>query len=403
MRKKTLREIPETRLRGRTVLVRVDFNVPLDDEGRVADDTRLERSLPTIRRLVDAGARVVLLSHLGRPGGEEVPGLSLAPVADRLSALLDRPVAFQGRCDGEAVRVASASLEDGDVVLLENTRFHVGEKGNDPELAEAWAGPAHLFVNDAFGAAHRGHASTEGVARAVREGGREAVAGFLMEEEVHYLEEALTDPERPFLAVLGGAKISGKIDAVRNLLPRVDRLLVGGAMANTFLKALGLEVGRSLVEEDRVGTARELLEEAGDRLLIPVDCVAALRIEPGAETRTAARTEVGPEERIGDIGADTRGLFREEIARARTVAWNGPMGVFEVEAFAEGTWAVARAVAGVAERGGIAVVGGGDTAAAAERAGVADRVSHVSTGGGASLDLLAGAKLPGLEALSDAG
>ncbi len=403
MRKKTLREIPESRLRGRTVLVRVDFNVPLGEDGRVADDTRLERSLPTIRRLVDAGARVVLLSHLGRPGGKEVPALSLAPVAERLSTLLDRPVGFQGRSDGEAVRDASATLEDGDVVVLENTRFHAGEKANDPELAAAWAEPADLFVNDAFGAAHRAHASTEGVARAVRKEGREAVAGHLMEEEVHYLHEALTDPERPFLAVLGGAKISGKIDAVRSLLSRVDRLLVGGAMANTFLKALGLEVGQSMVEEDRVGTARELLEEAGDRLMIPVDCVAAHQIEPGAETRTAARTDVGPEERIGDIGPDTRGLFREEITRARTVAWNGPVGVFEVEGFAAGTRAVARAVAGVAERGGIAVVGGGDSAAAAERAGVADRVSHVSTGGGASLDLLAGAKLPGLEALSDGG
>lgn len=403
MRKKTLGDIPGERLRGRTVVVRVDFNVPLSDDGRVADDTRLRRSLPTLRYLVDGGARSVLLSHLGRPGGTEDPALSLAPVAERLSDLLEQPVRFEGSSGPGAVRSAAASLDDGGVALVENTRFQPGEKANDPELARAWAEPADLFVNDAFGAAHRAHASTAGIARAVRERGGQAVAGLLVEEEMHFLDAALSEPDRPFVAILGGAKISGKIDVIRVLLSRVDRLLVGGAMANTFFAALGLEVGDSLVEEDRVATARELMESAGDRLLLPVDCVVAEEIRAGVSTRTTARADVGAGETIGDIGPDTRELFRKELEGARSVVWNGPMGVFEIEGFGAGTRAVAEAVAEVADRGGLAVVGGGDSASAAEEAGVADRLSHVSTGGGAALELLAGSELPALEALSDAG
>ncbi len=400
MRPKTLRDLDPDRLKDRTALVRVDFNVPLDPEGRITDDARIRAVLPTLRHLVEAGARVVLLSHLGRPGGRPDPALSLRPVAARLEELLRRPVRFVEELVGGEAERAVRGLEAGEVLLLENTRFHPGETGNDPELAAALAGLADLFVNDAFGAAHRAHATTSGVAEAVRRRGGEAVAGFLLERELHFLSRALEDPERPFVAVMGGAKISGKIDLIRSLLPRVDRLLVGGAMANTFFRALGLETGRSLVEEDRVEVARETLQGAGDRLLLPVDCVVAEEISPDARTREVERTGVGPHDRIGDVGSRTRALFTGEIRRARTVVWNGPMGVFEVEPFAEGTLEVARAVAEVTDAGGLTVVGGGDSAAAAERAGVVDRLTHVSTGGGASLELLAGAELPGVAALS---
>ncbi len=402
MSKLTLDRIEASGLRGRTVLVRADLNVPMDGS-RITDDQRIVASLPTLRHLAGAGARVVVLSHLGRPKGKVDPAFSLAPVAARLRELLPAPVRFVNGSAGPDVARAVASLADGEVALLENTRFLAGDTDNDPRLAESWASLADLFVNDAFGAAHRAHASTSGLAEAVRREGGRAVAGFLMARELRFLGGALLHPERPFVAVLGGAKISGKIDVIEALLPRVDRLLVGGAMANTFLKALGLDVGDSLVEDDRLEMARELLERAGERLLLPVDCVVAPEVAEGSPTRVADRSGIGTHDRIVDIGPGTRSAFSEVLSLARTIVWNGPMGVFEVDAFAQGTLAVARAAADACDRGATAVLGGGDSAAAAERAGVVDRLTHVSTGGGASLEFLAGADLPGVTALSDEG
>lgn len=399
-RKRTLDDLADEDIRDKCVFVRVDFNVPL--EGRsVAEDSRIRRTLPTLERLLIAGARVVLLSHLGRPGGEPDPDLSLEPVARRLGEFLNGEVEFLAAVAGQDVVERVGALEEGRMLLLENTRFHPGEKADDPDLARSWAELADLYVNDAFGAAHRAHASTRGLPEAVRRNGGMAVAGLLMEEELRFLDLALRDPDRPFVALLGGAKISGKIDVVEALLPRVDRILVGGAMANTFFRALGLEVGRSLVEEDRVETARALLERAGGTIVLPVDCVVADRIAEDVSTRSVLRGEVGIDDTIGDIGPATRDLFREELTGAETVVWNGPMGVFELDAFAEGTVAVARAVADVSDAGALTVVGGGDSAAALRKAGVAERIVHVSTGGGASLELLAGEALPGILALSD--
>lgn len=402
MNKRMLRDIPADDLRGRRVLVRVDFNVPIDDAGSVADDTRIQRTLPTLRLLSGSGARAVLLSHLGRPGGAPDPSLSLEPVARRLGRLLDREVGFAGSTVGDDVTGRVRRLEDGEMLVLENTRFHPGEKANDLELAGSWAELGDFFVLDAFGTAHRAHASTVGLPEVIRARGGVAAAGLLVEEELRFLVDALRDPERPSVAVLGGAKISDKIQAVEALLEKMDRLLVGGAMANTFFRALGLETGTSLVEEDRVDTARDLLERAGEALLLPVDCVVADEIARGAATRTVSRDDVGEGEAIGDVGPASRDLFREEVSGSRTVVWNGPLGVFELDAFAEGTMALARAVTEASDAGAITVVGGGDSAAALDRAGLADRITHVSTGGGAFLDLVSGAELPGIEALSDA-
>ena len=401
MSKKNIRDLEAASLKGRTVLVRADLNVPLEG-ARITDDQRIRASLPTLRLLMDAGARVVLLSHLGRPKGQPDPKYSLAPVARHLSELLGKEVRFVPVPVGEEVTSAVASLRDGDVALLENTRFLAGDTDNDPALAARWAALGSLFVNDAFGPAHRAHASTSGLAEAVQACGGEAVAGLLMAKELRFLGDALDHPERPFVAILGGAKISGKIDVIDALLPRVDRLLVGGAMANTFFRALGLETGASLVEEDRVDVAKATLERAGDRLLLPVDCVVADEIVEGAATSVKDRTKVCVRDRIADIGPATRDMYAREIRAARTVVWNGPMGVFEVEAFAGGTVAVALAVADACDAGTIAVLGGGDSVAAAEAAGVSARVSHVSTGGGASLEFLAGADLPGVSALTEA-
>jgi phosphoglycerate kinase len=394
-----LSDLDPGELRGRPVLVRADLNVPLDESGHVADDTRLRASLPTLEHLREAGARVILTSHLGRPGGRSDPRASLRPVAAALSALLGSSVRFHPESVGQAAFEAAAAIENGDVLLLENTRFVPGETANDPELAAALADYADLYVNDAFGAAHRAHASTEGVARAVRARGGRALAGFLLERELRFLGQALDEPARPFVAILGGAKISGKIDVIEALLPRVDHLLVGGAMANTFFLALGLEVGESLVERDRVEMAGSLMERAGARLVLPVDCVVADRIEAGAETRVAARDDISPAERIGDVGPATGRLFGDVVGRAATVLWNGPMGVFELEVFRAGTVALARSVAEATDRGAVTVVGGGDSAAATRLAGLEERMSHISTGGGASLEFLAGFSLPGVEAL----
>ncbi|MBT8395844.1 MAG: phosphoglycerate kinase [Gemmatimonadetes bacterium] len=398
MQAKTVVDLPDHRISGSRILVRVDFNVPLDPDRRITDDIRIVRALPTLSYLLERGGRLIVTSHLARPKGVD-PAFSLRPVAEHLSGLLDFPVRFCPELVGPVAQKAVNDLDDGQLLLLENTRFHEGEKKNDPELSRELADLCDLFVNDAFGSAHRAHASTVGAAEVLRERGREAVGGFLMEKELRYLGMALEAPDRPFAAVLGGAKISGKIEVIQSLLPKVDRLIIGGAMANTFFKALGLETGKSLVEEERVELARETLEEAGEKILLPVDCVVAPEISAGAPTREAERAAVEPEEMIGDIGKGSRALFADALAGAGTVVWNGPMGVFEMPPFAGGTLALAEAVAVVSDHGGTTIVGGGDSASAAEQAGVADRLSHVSTGGGASLEFLSGAVLPGVAAL----
>jgi len=396
---KTVADLAQERITGNRILVRVDFNVPLGEGGEITDDTRIVRALPTLNYLLERGGRLVVTSHLGRPKGVENPAFSLKPVADQLASLLDFPVRFSPDLIGEEAASAVAALGNGELLLLENTRFHPGETKNDAVLSEALARFGELFVNDAFGTAHRAHSSTVGAGEAIRAKGGEVVAGLLMEKELQYLGMALEAPERPFVAVLGGAKISGKIDVIQALLPRVDRLIIGGAMANTFFRALGLETGDSLIEEDRIDMARATLQKAGDTILLPVDCVVAREITASAETRVTPRSKVGEGDRIGDIGPGTQALFTEALHDAKTVVWNGPMGVFEMPPFAEGTLAVAQAVARVTDEGGTTVVGGGDSVAAAEQAGVSQRLSHVSTGGGASLEFLAGAVLPGVAAL----
>jgi phosphoglycerate kinase len=378
--------VSDLEVNGKRVFVRADFNVPLEN-GQVSDDTRIRETLPTLRLLIDRGARLVVASHLGRPKGKPKPELSLAPVAERLSSLLGRKVKL-------STEIAPPAAE-GEVLLLENLRFHAGEEANDPALAEKLASTADLYVNDAFGAAHRAHASTEGMVKHFRK----AAAGLLMERELHYLGMALSSPPRPFVGLLGGAKVSDKIDVVRSLLAKVDRLLIGGGMAYTFLRAQGIGTGKSLVEEDKVELARELLKEAGAKLLLPRDHVVASRFEASAETRTLPIAEI-PEGWMGlDIGPATVATYGEEIRKAKLVVWNGPMGVFEMAPFASGTVKVAEIVA---SSGATSIVGGGDSVAAVHRAGVASRITHISTGGGASLEFLAGEKLPGVEVLTDA-
>lgn len=399
MAAKTVAHLSREQITGKRILVRVDFNVPLSSDGSISDDTRMVRALPTLTHLLEAGGRLVVTSHLGRPKGQAREEFSLRPVAEHLKTLLEYPVRFSPQLVGEEVAEAVAGLKNGELLLLENTRFHPGETRNDMELSESLAKLGDLFVNDAFGTAHRAHASTVGAAEAIRGKGGEALAGFLMEQELKYLGLLMETPERPFVAILGGAKISGKIDVIQSLLPRVDRLLIGGAMANTFFRALGLETGDSLVEEDRIEMARELLKAGGDTLLLPVDCVVAEEVDPAARTRIVLRDEVGVGDRIGDIGPASEALFAEVLEQAKTVVWNGPMGIFEMPPFAHGTVSVAQNVAGVTERGGVTVVGGGDSVSAAEEAGVSERLSHVSTGGGASLEFLSGAVLPGVAAL----
>lgn len=398
MNTKTLKDLPDAAIRGKRVLVRVDYNVPLDD-GRITDDTRIRATLPTLNYLLERNARVILVSHLGRPKGEWKPEFSLRPAAERLGELIDAPVHFLEDVVGAEAHAAADALEPGEVLVLENIRFLPGEETNDERLGEALAALCDVFVNDAFGAAHRAHASTAGVAEVVREERRPAVAGLLMERELTFLGQALESPERPFVAIIGGAKISGKIDVIENLLPRVDRLLIGGAMANTFFRALGLETGGSLVEEDRIDMARELLQRAGDKLVLPVDCVVAGQAVPGARTWLLDRDNVPPEGKILDIGPKSVATFREFVHDAKTVLWNGPMGMFEIPEFSHGTEGVAQAVADATDAGAITIIGGGDTAAAVEAAGLADRMTHVSTGGGASLEFLEGKTLPGVAVL----
>lgn len=398
----TLRKltIDDLDLKGKRVLVRVDFNVPLkeNEQGNlvVADDTRIRETLPTIRAILQAGGKAILMSHLGRPKGKPDPKYSLAPVARRLEELLGVRVRFVSNIVGEAVRQAIHSMPEGGVLLLENTRFHPGETKNDPELARQLAELADVYINDAFGSAHRAHASTEGVAHYVRQ----AAMGYLMKREVEYLSRLLDHPEHPFVAILGGAKVSDKIGVIKNLLPRVDRLLIGGAMSYTFLKALGHGVGASRVEEDRLEEARTLYETAAGKMMLPVDHVVAPEFSNDAPRQVVERDI--PEGLMGlDIGPKTIARYREEILQARTVVWNGPMGVFEMSNFAQGTFAIAEALAEATDRGALTVVGGGDSVAAITQAGYADRVSHVSTGGGAMLEFLEGKTLPGLAALTD--
>lgn len=395
MNKKTIRDIQPKHKR---LLVRVDFNVPLKEgaDGRrvVADDTRIRAALPTIQYLIQQGGEVVLCSHLGRPKGGPDPKYSLRPAAERLAELLGQPVQLAPDCVGPAAEAAAAAMMPGQVILLENVRFHPEEEKNDPAFAQRLSVLADLYVNDAFGSAHRAHASTEGVARYLP-----GVAGFLMEKELDYLGRAVENPARPFVAILGGAKISDKIGVIQNLLGKADRVLIGGGMANTFLKAQGVSVGDSLVEDGSLETARSLLAQGQGKLTLPVDVVLGDQFDAGAQKRvTDAAAGVPDGWRILDIGPRTVAAFGEALEGAALVVWNGPMGVFEFPAFAEGTNAVARLVAGC---GGTTIIGGGESVAAVEQAGLADKMSHISTGGGASLEMLEGRVLPGVAALQD--
>jgi phosphoglycerate kinase len=396
MNKRTIRDI---NVSGKRVLVRVDFNVPLQD-GAVADDTRIRAAIPTLSYLLDRDAALILCSHLGRPKGVD-PALSMDRVATRLGKLLGRPVKKAGAVVGPQVQAAADALEPGQILLLENTRFEPGEKSNDPELAAQLAALADVYVNDAFGSAHRAHASTEGAAQAFRARGAPAVAGFLLERELDYLGSVVADPDHPFVAIIGGAKISGKIDVIDSLLGQVDRLLIGGGLANTFLRATGLEVGDSLIEDDKVALASDLIERGGEKLVLPTDAVIADAFAADANVRDVPVTDVPSGWRIMDIGLATVQRFRAALLGAQTVVWNGPMGVFEFPRFAAGTLAVAQLLGQITQAGGRTIVGGGDSASALKQLGLTDAISHISTGGGASLELLEGKTLPAVAALED--
>jgi phosphoglycerate kinase len=380
-------------LKGKRVFVRVDFNVPIK-ESKVRDDLRIREALPTIRYGMDHGAILMLASHLGRPKGKPNAEFTLAPVAERLSVLLGKKVTFVGDCIGPEVEKAVAAAAPGDVILLENLRFHKEEEENDPEFCKKLGSLASVYVNDAFGSAHRAHASTEGITHYVEK----AAGGFLMEKELRYLGGALENPQRPFVSILGGAKISGKIDVIENMLGKVDRLLIGGAMMFTFFKSQGKSIGNSLCEDDKLDLARDLLARAGSRIVLPVDAIAAASLDNEASAHEVPADRI-PDGEVGvDIGPKTVAAYAEILKTAKTIVWNGPMGVFEKDAFAAGTVGVARAVA---DSQAVSIIGGGDSAAAVAKAGLADRITHISTGGGASLEFLAGQVLPGVAALND--
>ncbi|QQE74025.1 phosphoglycerate kinase [Brevibacillus composti] len=392
MNKKSIRDID---LAGKRVFCRVDFNVPMQD-GVITDDTRIRAAVPTIRFLLEAGAKVILASHFGRPKGQVVEEMRLTPAAEHLSGLLGKEVKKLDDSVGPEVEAAVSAMQNGDVILLENVRFHAGEEKNDPALAKSFANLADLFVNDAFGAAHRAHASTAGIAEYIP-----AVAGLLMEKEIRFLGGALSSPERPFTAIVGGAKVKDKIAVIENLLTKVDHLIIGGGMANTFLKAQGYAIGASLCEDDKLDLARELMAQAKERgvqLLMPVDVVVADRFAADAEKKTVAVDAIPDGWMALDIGPKTVELYHQVIVDSKTVVWNGPMGVFEMDAFAAGTIGVAKAMEACQ---GTTIIGGGDSVAAVEKAGVAEKMTHISTGGGASLEFMEGKELPGVAVLQD--
>ncbi|HEY4305649.1 MAG TPA: phosphoglycerate kinase [Gemmatimonadaceae bacterium] len=396
MNKKTIKDLSDAEVRGQRALVRVDFNVPLDS-GKVSDDTRIRAALPTIQALLDRGARVVLLSHLGRPKGKPEAKYSLQPVAMRLAELMPKEnIVFVESTDSDDA-IKTTHDTSARVILLENTRFLGGEESNEERLSRGLAQLGDFYVNDAFGSAHRAHASTEGVAHFLKP----AVAGLLMQKELDYLGSALENPQRPFVAVLGGAKISGKIDVIEQLLPKVDKLIIGGAMACTFFKAMGLETGRSLVEADRVEMAKDLLKRGGDKLVLPTDANVAQSLDAASNARIVSRDAIPADQAMFDVGPKSAQFFAETIGSAKTVVWNGPMGVFETKPFDAGTRAVADALAAATKKGATTIVGGGDSAAAVTEMGLGSAMSHVSTGGGASLEFLEGKVLPGVAALDD--
>jgi phosphoglycerate kinase len=395
--------IDKVDLKGRRVLVRVDFNVPLDENFNITDDIRITSALPTIKKIVDEGGKAILMSHLGRPKGkpEDRTKYSLKPAAIRLSKLLGKEVKLAPDCIGDEVKRMVAAMKDGDVLMLENVRFHAEEEKNDPEFAKQLAELGDVYINDAFGSAHRAHASTEGVTKYIKIN----AAGYLMQKELDYLGKAVSNPTRPFTAILGGAKVSDKIMVIENLLSKVDNLIIGGGMAFTFLKAQGYEIGKSLLEADKLDVAKNVMEKAAQsnvKILLPVDAVVAPEVKAGAPSKVCDVKEI-PADMMGlDIGPKSIEIFTKTILESKTIVWNGPMGVFEIDDFAKGTNAVAEALAKATANGAITVIGGGDSAAAIKKAGLEDKVSHVSTGGGASLEFLEGRVLPGVAALNDA-
>ena len=388
--------VEDLKLKGQRVLIRVDFNVPLNDK-QIIDDTRIRAALPTIKHVIENGGKAILMSHLGRPDGKVMPEFSLKPAAERLRELLEKAVTMAPDCIGDEVKAIVSKMEDGDVVLLENLRFHAEEQKNDPDFAKKLAELADLYVNDAFGAAHRAHASTAGVTKYVSQ----SAAGFLMQKEIKYISKAIENPERPFMVVLGGAKVSDKIGVIEHLMRKADDILIGGAMAYTFLKAQGKKVGKSLVEEDKVEMARELLKKSLDLsvpVYLPIDHVVADEFAPDANTKTHHRCSVCDGWHGMDIGPDTIATYKGVLKNAKTIIWNGPMGVFEFDAFAKGSFAIAKILA---ESDAVTIVGGGDCVAAVQKSGYADKITHISTGGGASLELMEGTELPGIAALTD--
>lgn len=386
-------------LRSKRVLVRVDFNVPMSKEnpGEITDDKRIIESLPTVKKIIKDGGKVILMSHMGRPKSEKNLKYSLRPIAIHLSQLLDKPVLFAEDCISEETAAIVDALKDGDILLLENLRFYNEEENNDEGFARKLASYGDVYINDAFGTAHRAHASTEGVTKFIKQ----CAAGYLMQKELEYLSKAVSDPKRPYVAILGGSKISGKIDVINNLLGKADKVLIGGGMIFTFYKALGYGIGNSLLEEEKVSLAAELLKKAGDKIILPADVVVADKFENGSTFSTVAADSI-PAGKIGmDIGEKTIARYSDEVLNAKTVVWNGPMGVFEMDNFAKGTFGIAEALAKATKKGATTVIGGGDSAAAIAQAGLEKQVSHVSTGGGASLEFLEGKVLPGVEALTN--